>query len=84
MPVIARIDGVTIELYPAEHPPPHVHARYAEHMVLIDISNGAILKGGLPPAQMRKVVTWMSGREDRLMNAWLAIVAGRKPEKIND
>ena len=30
MPVVAIIDGVKIEFYPDEHPPPHFHARYAE------------------------------------------------------
>ena len=30
MPVVAIVDGVKIEFYPDEHPPPHFHARYAE------------------------------------------------------
>jgi len=27
VPVVANIDGVKIEFYPDEHPPPHFHAR---------------------------------------------------------
>ncbi len=30
VPVVAIVDGVKIEFYPDEHPPPHFHARYAE------------------------------------------------------
>jgi Domain of unknown function (DUF4160) len=29
VPVVAIVDGVKIEFYPDEHPPPHFHARYA-------------------------------------------------------
>jgi hypothetical protein len=28
VPVVAIVDGVKIEFYPDEHPPPHFHARY--------------------------------------------------------
>ena len=37
MPVVAMVDGVKIEFYPDEHPPPHFHARYAEFVAQIDI-----------------------------------------------
>jgi len=37
MPVVAIVDGVKIEFYPDEHPPPHFHARYAEFVAQIEI-----------------------------------------------
>jgi hypothetical protein len=49
MPVVAILDGVTIEFYPAEHPPPHFHARYAEHIAQIEIRSGKVLRGSFPP-----------------------------------
>ena len=35
MPVVAIVDGVKIEFYPDEHPPPHFHARFAEFVAQI-------------------------------------------------
>ncbi|MGL5114773.1 MAG: DUF4160 domain-containing protein [Beijerinckiaceae bacterium] len=83
MPVLSRFSGITIEIYPSEHPPPHFHARYAEFIAQIDIRNGVILHGTLPLPQLRAVVAWAWPRRDRLMAAWDTIGAGRKPEKIN-
>jgi Domain of unknown function (DUF4160) len=37
MPTVATIDGVKIQFYPNEHPPPHFHAVYAEYRALIRI-----------------------------------------------
>jgi hypothetical protein len=83
MPVVAILDGVTIEFYPAEHPPPHFHARYAEHIAQIEIRSGKVLRGSLPPAQLRKVKSWASARIGPLMEAWLAVEEKRKPGKID-
>jgi hypothetical protein len=82
MPVVANIDGITIEFYPAEHPPPHFHARYAEFIAQIEIRSGKVIRGSLPPAQMRKVERWASRRIDQLMAAWLAVEDKRKPGRI--
>jgi hypothetical protein len=34
MPVVARIDGIKIRFFNDEHPPPHFHAEYAEHVAV--------------------------------------------------
>ena len=84
MPVVARIDGITIEFYPSEHPPPHFHARKAEFIAQVAIRNGKVLQGSLPPADLKKVLTWASQRTEKLMDAWLAVEEKRKPEKIDE
>jgi hypothetical protein len=84
MPVLKRIDGITIEFYPNEHPPPHFHARYAEFIAQINIRSGNIMMGSLPLPQLRTVREWALSRQDVLMAAWFAVGEGRKPEKIND
>jgi Domain of unknown function (DUF4160) len=84
MPVLAEINGITIEMYPLEHPPPHFHARYAEFIIQIDIRTGDAMKGSLPLPQLRRVKNWASTRKDRLLACWLAVEEGRKPEKIRD
>ena len=45
MPVVAMVDGVKIEFYPDEHPPPHFHARYAEHVAQTEIRTAKVLRG---------------------------------------
>ena len=49
MPTIAVVEGVRIEIYFGDHPPPHLHATYAEHRAMISIATGDILEGSLPP-----------------------------------
>jgi len=62
MPAVATVDGIRVEFYFDEHPPPHFHAKYAEYRALIRIDNLKIIKGALPRAQYRKIVQWASTR----------------------
>jgi hypothetical protein len=50
MATVAVVDGVKIILYANEHPPPHVHAKFAEFQAVIDINKLAITRGNLPPS----------------------------------
>ncbi|MCK6040327.1 DUF4160 domain-containing protein, partial [Klebsiella quasipneumoniae] len=36
MPTLSIFYGIVIQIYWADHPPPHFHARYAEHEAQID------------------------------------------------
>lgn len=82
MPTVARIDGVKIEFYPDEHPPPHFHARISEFIAQVRIDPVEIMKGSLPPNKIRDVLDWAGQHRDELMNAWNEMDAGRKPGKI--
>ncbi|MGO3931685.1 DUF4160 domain-containing protein [Rhodopseudomonas pseudopalustris] len=84
MPVVAMVDGVKIEFYPDEHPPPHFHARYAEHVAQIEIRTAKVLRGSLPPAKLGRVLSWASSHYMGLMEAWTAVEELCKPEKIDD
>jgi hypothetical protein len=57
VPVAAIVDGVKIEFYPEEHPPPHFHARYAEFAAQIEIRTSRVLRGSLPPAKLSRVLS---------------------------
>ena len=83
MPVVAIVDGVKIEFYPDEHPPPHFHA-HAEFVAQIEIRTSRILRGSLLPAKLSRVLSWAARHQSGLMNAWSAVEELRKPEKIND
>ncbi len=82
MPTVAFVDGVKIQFYPDEHPPPHFHAVFAEFVAQICIDPPKVLRGSLPQSKLNTVLTWTAGNRDGLMRAWAAIEAGRKPEKL--
>lgn len=82
MPAVAVIDGIKIEFYFDDHPPPHFHARYAEFIAKIDIETLEIMKGSLPRPQLRTVRDWADPRRSALLDAWLACGAGVLPERI--
>jgi hypothetical protein len=84
VPVVAMVDGVKIEFYPDEHPPPHFHARFAEFVAQIEIRTTKVLRGSLPPAKLNRVLSWAARHQSGLMEAWSAVEELRKPEKIND
>lgn len=45
MPEISRFFGIVVQMYYADHDPPHFHVRYAGQKALIDIETLAILRG---------------------------------------
>jgi uncharacterized protein DUF4160 len=70
MPVVATFNGIKIELYVDEHPPPHFHARYAEFVAQIDMATLEIIKGSLPRPQLRMIREWALPRRQALRAAW--------------
>lgn len=57
MPTLAIVDGVKIQFFAREHPPPHFHAVFAEHRAQIEIASLKVLRGNLPPAKLRAIVS---------------------------
>jgi len=82
MPIVAIINGIKVELYFDEHPPPHFHCRYAEFIAQIDIETIEVIKGTLPIPQLRSVREWASSRRDKLKDAWNACASGKVPGRI--
>jgi hypothetical protein len=81
-PTLAIVDGVKIQLYPDEHPPPHFHAVFAEFVAQIRIDPPSVLKGSLPRSKMISVLDWAGEHRDGLMQAWNCIEMGQKPGKL--
>lgn len=82
MPTVATFDGIKIMLYNDEHPPPHFHAKYAEHEVLIEIDTLAAIYGELPIPQLRSVKSRAGERQAALLMAWIACQSDVPPGKI--
>lgn len=82
MPLVAIVEGVKIQFYPQEHPPPHFHAVFAEYRAQVDIRRRTVLRGSLPPAKLRSVLEWAAEHESELLACWVAVESKRKPGKI--
>ena len=70
MPEIARFYGIVIKMFFDEHNPPHFHASYGEHEVLVDINSLAVFAGHLPPRALGLVVEWATQHQDELLGNW--------------
>ena len=82
MPVVATFDGIKIQLYWDEHPPPHFHAEDAEYRAQIAIDTLRVLKGGLPTPPLRKVRAWAASRKRQLHLGFLQCLNDGLPSKI--
>jgi len=52
--------GIKINVYANDHVPPHIHAIYAEHEVLIEIEKQKILEGMLPKNHLHTVKDYVN------------------------
>ncbi|WP_036263507.1 DUF4160 domain-containing protein [Methylocapsa aurea] len=82
MPTVAIIDGVKIQFFFDEHPPPHFHAVFAEFVAQIQIDPPKVLRGSLPPTKFAAVLAWAARNRDELMCAWAALATGQKPTRL--
>jgi uncharacterized protein DUF4160 len=70
MPEISRFYGIVIRMFYNDHFPPHLHAEYGGHEVLVDISTLAVIVGKLPPRALGLVMEWASSHQDELKSEW--------------
>ncbi len=64
MPTLHVINSIKIDVYLRDHLPPHFHALYAEHEVLIVIKTLKTYAGSLPIRQLKMVLEW--ARSERI------------------
>lgn len=82
MPTVAIVDGIKIEFYHDDHPPPHFHAIVAEFDAQIDIETLEVVRGYLKRPQYRKVKEWAQTRKPRLRDAWEACREDQSPGRV--
>ena len=70
MPEISRFYGIVIKMFFDDHNPPHFHAIYGEHEVLVDINTFAVFAGLLPPRALGLVIEWATLHRDELISDW--------------
>jgi Domain of unknown function (DUF4160) len=82
MPQISSFYGIIISFYFFDHYPPHFHAEYGEHEVLINIVDMSIYKGWLPPRAYALVMEWAIQHKDELLKEFEVARIGNTPAKI--
>ena len=70
MPKICRWNGIVIEMFAPDHPPPHFHAQYAEFEARIAIRTLSVLTSDLPNRVLAEVLGWARLRQVELSENW--------------
>jgi len=81
MPVISRFLGITIAMYWNDHLPPHYHAQYGKHKIIIDIATG-LVTGLFPKRALRHVLKWHNLHQEELMANWEICRRKQMPQDI--
>ena len=70
MPRLATFYGIVIHMYRPDHPPPHFHAQYGEHIAHIELGTLRVINGSLPRRALRLVVEWAKLHPRELQSNW--------------
>ena len=70
MPRISSFYGIIIWMYWDDHNPPHFHATYGEHEILINIVDFSIYAGYLPGRAFGLLMEWTFIHQTELLNNW--------------
>jgi hypothetical protein len=70
VPEISRFFGIFVQMYYADHDPPHFHVRYSGQKALIAIETLVVLRGSLSPRALALVTEWAALHRAELMEDW--------------
>jgi hypothetical protein len=70
MPKVSEFFGIAVYMYFAEHVPPHFHAWYGKHEVLVRIDTLEPLRGCLPRRALALVLEWAALHRAELQDDW--------------
>lgn len=82
MPTISVFYGIVIQMFWADHAPPHFHALYAEYEALINIQTLEIISGRLPQRALALILEWANEHRAELMEDWILCMNMKMPKKI--
>lgn len=82
MASICKFEGITVYMYTEEHPPPHIHVKYADQSALVTIADGKVLEGDIPKNVQRRVRYWVKLRQSELRDAYFEAQQGKQPGPI--
>lgn len=82
MPEISRFFGLVIQMYWADHNPPHFHVQYGESRCAIDVQTLQVISGRLPRRALALTLEWAAVHREELMEDWELCATGRTPHPI--
>ena len=82
VPTISVFYGIVIAMYWGDHAPPHFHALYAEHEVLVDIRTLEVIEGSVPRRALSLILEWAQEHRAELMEDWELCARRQSPKKI--
>ena len=68
--VVDSINGLKLEIYPNEHPPPHFHVKSATVNASFKIDDGELLHGKILRANYKKIQFWHKRSKSLLIEIW--------------
>ncbi len=68
--LVARVNGLKIEVFSNEHPPPHFHVKSSEIDASFSIEDCRLLNGKIPSSASQKVKYWHRYSKPKLIEAW--------------
>jgi hypothetical protein len=68
--LVARINGLRIEIFANEHTPPHFHVSANDIDASFSISDCELLKGSISRKDQRLITFWHSGAKNKLIEFW--------------
>lgn len=82
MPTISQFFGIVIRMYFDDHGPPHFHAYYGEHSVIMEIESLRVRAGALPRRAMAMVLEWAAEHREDLRADWRLAEAHRPLRQV--
>ena len=77
---VGDINGITfcVRTNEQNHTIPHVHAKYGDYNISIEIATGKVLAGNLPKKNQKVAVEWVLKNKDKLLVDWRNIAISAK------
>lgn len=69
MPIISRFYGIIIYIFWKDHAPPHLHAKYADDEIIVEIESGLII-GSMSKRAIKMVQEWREIYKSELLQDW--------------
>ena len=70
MPTISMFRGIKVFIYWNDHMPPHFHAEYGKHKILVSIEELEVIDGSMPGKQLKMLLGWAAFHQDELRENW--------------
>lgn len=70
MPTISMFRGIKVYINWNDHMPPHFHAKYGSHEVLVLINDIEVIDGYFPNKQQKMLLGWAAFHQEELKENW--------------